>query len=157
MGAAMFCLGWLSLAILYCVVSRFLARLFHTTGRLVHTIVQGNCSFKVIGQETCRLSLSRRKQFLMLRGWVICIAGFHWTAASFLTPVHDPSLYRLSLFVRYGKFLLSLISLASLCAGVNDSITVHWSRKDCVVLVIMPPYLRFISVHSPSRPRLIIL
>ena len=50
-GAAMFRLSWLSLAVLYWVVSRFLAGPFfygsitHTTGRLARPIVQGNCIY----------------------------------------------------------------------------------------------------------------
>ena len=52
---------------LYRVVSRFLARLFfygsiaHTTGRLPRTTVQGNCLFKVMGQETCQQNNRERK------------------------------------------------------------------------------------------------
>ena len=58
-GAAMFHLGWLSLAALYWVFSRFLARLLLrsislTIGRLTHTIVQCNCLFKFMVQKTCQ-------------------------------------------------------------------------------------------------------
>ena len=61
MGSAMFRLGWLSLAVLYWVVSHFLANCFngsnaHTTGELAHTCAQGNCLFKVIGQKTCQFA-----------------------------------------------------------------------------------------------------
>ena len=59
MGAAMFCLARMSSAVLYWVVSSFLARpvewkCYHTIGRLAHTIGQGSHLFKVVGQETCQ-------------------------------------------------------------------------------------------------------
>ena len=38
-------------------------RVTHTTGRLARTVVQGNCLFKVMGQETCQYM----RNFLCLR------------------------------------------------------------------------------------------
>ena len=49
-GAARFCLASMSSAVPYGVGS-----VTHTTGRLAQTIVQGNCLFEVMGQESCQV------------------------------------------------------------------------------------------------------
>ena len=57
MGAAMFSRAWMSLAMLYWVVSRFLDSLFerkYTPYNQNRTIIEGNWLFKVVGQETCQ-------------------------------------------------------------------------------------------------------
>ena len=71
-GPAMFGLGWKSIAVLYRVVSRFLARLFSRlsqAGRLVQPTAPGDSLWSVMGQETCEYragdSCVQRRQFTL--------------------------------------------------------------------------------------------
>ena len=61
MGAVLFCHDWLSLAVLYWIVSRFLARLFfmevspiQPEDSHMYAVAQGTCLFMGIGREPCQ-------------------------------------------------------------------------------------------------------